>query len=356
MILKKALLRKTLLLAVGMAMGATLASAGTIDYTCAANVDTTQAGTCSYLNSTIAGLYDSTFTNASASVYIQMGTTGLGQSAQALESVLYNTYVSALTGEGGTGVVRADAIASLPDTEPALYGGGSINLTSALSEALGLAAFGVTPSLSLCSTPGSAGCYSGIITVTTPANLSAETGGTQLLYWNQTGGAQPAHAYDFYSVVQHETDEILGTPSCIRTGSATLVDVCNFGSGASAVDLFRYQSPGTRVFESTRPGAYFSYDGGVTNGADGADYNTLANGDYADFTTNCQHVQDATGCLGSDLNITADGGSEINILDAVGYNLATATPTPEPPNMVLFVTGLLGIGLVLPKRRQSRIR
>jgi hypothetical protein len=71
---------------------------------------------------------------------------------------------------------------------------------------------------------------------------------------------------------------------------------------------------------STTPGAYFSYNGGATKGAGGAVYNTLANGnDYADFSSACAFVQDATGCLGLDLNINTDGDAEINILDAVGY-------------------------------------
>jgi len=122
----------------------------------------------------------------------------------------------------------------------------------------------------------------------------------------------------------------------------------------SAVDLFRYQAPGTLVLESTTPGAYFSYDGGATNGADGAIYNTLANGnDYADFTQNCQFVQDADGCLGSTQYITTDGGAEVNILDAVGYNQnEQPPPTPEPGTMSLFATGLGGIAVLL-RRRQN---
>jgi len=149
-----------------------------------------------------------------------------------------------------------------------------------------------------------------------------------LLLWN---GLQPINDYNIYSVVEHETDEILGTASCISTQGAGLTDYCG-GSGPSAVDLFRYQAPGTLVLESTTPGAYFSYNGGATNGADGAIYNTLANSnDYADFTQNCQFVQDADGCLGSTQYITTDGGAEVNILDAVGYNQnEEPSPTPEP--------------------------
>ncbi len=78
-----------------------------------------------------------------------------------------------------------------------------------------------------------------------------------------------------------------------------------------AVDLFRYSSAGKLVLDSslsTKRGAYFSYDGGATNGANGIAgtpkvYNTLANGDdYADFVSSSPDcgtdiaVQDAEGC------------------------------------------------------------
>ncbi len=101
---------------------------------------------------------------------------------------------------------------------------------------------------------------------------------------------------------------------------------------------------------STKRGAYFSYDGGATNGANGIAgtpkvYNTLANGDdYADFVSSSPDcgtdiaVQDAKGCPGEDkgLTILNDGGGEINILNAVGYVLATSTSpglTASPANL-----------------------
>ena len=138
------------------------------------------------------------------------------------------------------------------------------------------------------------------------------------------------------------------------TTGGSLSDGCG-GTNASAVDLFRYQAPGTRVFESSTPGAYFSYNGGVSNGAAGATYNTQANGsDYADFTQTCQFVQGEYGCLGSTQYITTDGGAEVNILDAVGYNLnQQSAPTPEPATLSLFATGLLGIGALM-RRRQTQ--
>lgn len=341
---------------VGMAMGATRASADNLTYTCAPSIDATQPGTCAYLNTTISSLYTGSFSNVNANIYIQQGITGLGSSTPGFYNVLpYGTYLADLTATASSNPVDVAALAALNSLDTPLYGSGNVVITSALGQAIGVPdanLVGTTSGGAPC-TIGTAGCYNGIITITTPANLSSETGGTQVLYWNQTGGAQPSNAYDFYSVVQHETDEILGTSSCIATGGA-LSNPCNiFGSGTpSAVDLFRYSAVGKLILDSslsTTPGAYFSYNGGATAGAGGAVYNTLANGnDYADFASNCLFVQDATGCLGLDLNITTDGNAEINILDAVGYNATNVTP--EPASIALFGTGLLGIGLLMRKR------
>jgi uncharacterized repeat protein (TIGR01451 family) len=307
------------------AMPLNLGPHGTITYTCDPNIDTTQAGTCNYLNTTIANLYATAFTNANANIYIKFGITGLGGSTTGfLNLVSYSTYLSALQSHSSGDLVDVSALASLPNSEPSGFNGGQIEVTSALGTALGLSGMtGTTSGGSSCSI-GSSGCYNGIITVTTPANLATEEPG-QTLYFRQNGGTQGSDAYDFYSVVEHETDEVLGTSSCISTGSPT--HVLQFGCGtnnASAVDLFRYSGPSTRVVVSTTPGAYFSYDGGTTNVAV---YNTLANGnDYADFITNCQHIQDAQGCLGTGFDINNDGDVEIPILDAVGYNASPLVP------------------------------
>ena len=181
--------------------------------------------------------------------------------------------------------------------------------------------------------------------------------GTPLYY---RSGTETAAEYDFYSAIEHETDEVLGTSSCISTTGPSLANNCGAGE-PSAADLFRYSSAGNLVLDSslsTTPGAYFSYNGGVTNGANGNVYNTLDNGDdYGDFVSSCPggplSVQDAEGCPGtSGLDITNDGGAEINMLDAVGYDLNSSTVAPEPRTSVPLSVGLLAIGLGIIRRRK----
>jgi len=340
------------LLPCALVTGATLARASTISYTCDPNIDATSAGLCLALNTTIAADYSTIFSNAKASIYIKFATAigAVGDSATASNLVPYTTYLTALSAHSSGDIVDTDALGSLSSAEPALYIGGFIELASALAQALGLSGSGgATATGAFCSTPGTSGCYDGIISLDIPADLTVE--GKSYYFGN---GTQAANQYDIFSIVEHETDNILGTSSCIGTSEMSLVDQCS-GSNVSAVDLFRYQTPGNRVFESTTPGAYFSYNGGVT--AVGFPYNTLANREgYADFTSNCTYVQDATACLGSPLDISTDGGAEATILDAIGYNpnaVSTVNPPPavaEPGSLVLLGTGMAAIAALLRRR------
>ena len=314
-------------------------------YTCASNVAT---ATCNYLNTTVASYYNDTFTNANADVYVQYGDTDLGESEQYLNFLTYTQYVTAYGNIPSKSPIQVSAQSALSTYDATPYGSDYVEVTSALGTALGFSgATGITTTEAAC-TIGTSGCYNVIVTVTNNADTP--------LYYDNLGGTEPSDAYDFYAVVEHETDESLGTASCIET-TDPLTDPCATDTDEtgtpSAVDLFRYSSAGNLVLDSslsTVPGAYFSYNGGTTDGANGIGgtpkvYNTLANGaDYADYlpsTPNCatnEAIQDAYGCPGADggLTILNDGGSEINILTAVGYQVpstsfcTTANPNPNP--------------------------
>lgn len=363
----------------GLALSTALANAGSISYTCDPTVASIDgSGVCTYLNTTVAGIYNSTFTNANASIYVTTSSTGLGGSIQVTQYVTYSQYYNALNAES----TDATALASLPSTEPSLFSSSSqyVGVTAALTNALDIpgadtgygAIFGVSPgsggtdpSLSAC-VLGSADCYNGVIEVVTPAGLSSETGGTQGLWFRDVAGtasgAQPSNDYDYFSTVEHETDELLGTSSCTDvTSGPAATNECTaggqIGASPSAVDLFRYSVPGTRVFNSLSPTTqYFSPDGGVTD-TDGATYNTTNIGeDFADFHQGCAFIQDAEGCPGQSIDIANDymggPGPEIQILNAVGYDLTpTNTATPEPGTVALLGGGLVAYAFFLRRRR-----
>ena len=336
-------------------------SAGLITYTCDANVS---AGICNTLNTTIAGVYSNAFLNANANVYIQFGPTGLASSLQYSTNVTYKEYVDALTAaENGFNDVAAVNSLGGDVNNPVVRGDG-VALSSALATVLGLTtqagSVGITVGGLSCIL-GSNGCYNGRVTMSDAANT---------FYYRS--GSQSSGTYDFYTAVEHETDEILGSASCIvgsGNNPATITTSVNCtngppATGVGAADLFRYASSGTRSYLTTANNttAYFSINGGVTNIAG---YNNRPNGaDYGDWDSTSIRVQNAFGTpcntstpattaatcqLGTD--ITNDGGSAIRVLDAVGY-----TVVPEPGTVGLFGLGFAGIGLFAYRRRYTRVQ
>jgi len=181
--------------------------------------------TCDYLNTTVAGGYDSTFTNANALIYIQYGATGLASSTTGFYNfVTYNQYATALSAQAAAdgNPVQIAAVAALTQYDKTPYGSDDVSVTSALANARGISAqvqggnTGITgPGGSACADPGTAGCYNGIITMTNAPNT---------WYYDNLGGPEPAADYDFYGAAEHESDEILGTSSCIGTQTGILVD------------------------------------------------------------------------------------------------------------------------------------
>jgi hypothetical protein len=299
-----------------------------VTYTCDANFATYgPAGLCAALNSILPPIYSSTFTNANASIYILFDPdAGLGTSVQYGNSVPYSSYQASLLSES-----TDPADAYVPATEPAIFGSLPVGVTSALARHLGITgATSITAEGETCSTPGVGDCYDAIVHVVTPAALLAGTGDQGLSYRSLSGSTNgTTNNYDFFSVVEHETDEVLGTSSCVNYASPATT---NPPTCVSAEDLFRYTAPGVRIFD-TFANSYFSADGGVTD-LDNNTYNTTQGaGDWGDFSQICVFVQDAEACpsgfspgVNFSLDITNDGpggtpGPEVAMLNAVGYNL-----------------------------------
>jgi len=322
-------------------------TASGVVYTCASNVP---SSTCNYLNTTVAGYYNSIFTNANANIYVQFGATGLGGSLGYINLVPYSKYIAAVTKTSPKSSLQVSALSSINTYAATPYGSGNMEVTVALGTALGFTGLlGITPAEAAC-TPGTAGCYNEIVTV---ADAQHQAAGGFTLYYDDQGGTEASNQYDFYAVVQHETDEVLGTSSCISTQGASLSDECDFSGGTgvpSAVDLMRYSSPGHLALDTAptqTAGQYFSYDGGVDYGIIGRAstptpkvYNTLNNGDdFADYTSSSpdcgtnEAIQDAEGCPGEDagMNVINDGQSELTILNAIGFSIPESIITTPAP-------------------------
>ena len=111
-------------------------------YTCDASVAT---ATCNYLNTTVAGYYNATFTNANANIYIQYGSTGLGASLQAENFATYSQYSTAYGNVTNKSAIQVSAQSALSTYDATPYGSDYVDLTAALATALGFTgASGVT--------------------------------------------------------------------------------------------------------------------------------------------------------------------------------------------------------------------
>ena len=278
------------------------ASSGSgIVYTCDPSVTALSPTACTILNTTIAGLYANAFTNANANIYIQILNSGsLGSSDYSLSNWTYTNFRNALIA-GRAGSTDAAAAASVPATNP--FPSSLVGIPLPLQAALGLAPDSCMPS---------SGCYDGTISIN----------GTLPLYFRN--GSITSGQYDFFSVVEHETDEILGTASCAVA--------CDFTNTVFPPDFFRYHSNGTRSFGPGTNAGCFSSD--ATNACLSLDglhmlqqYNNIAiDGDAGDWVSNCASylVQDASACPGIG-GMDISPSAEILVLDAIGYTLRSAS-------------------------------
>ena len=329
-----------------------------LSYTCDPSIDATQAGTCAALNaSTVAGVYNSIFSlsGVNINIYITYAAADtFGESLTNFTAVPYSQYRTQLS----SSTDNPGSLATLPGTDP-FDPSGNVDISPALASALGITTngantAGVESDGATNCTLGTSGCYNGVIRI-------GQASATGIPWYYPLSPSDPAGTgIDFFSVVEHETDEVLGTVSCLGTTNVAATNVpfnqCTntlSGTDASAADLFRYASSGVRSFLSTANGssAYFSNDGGVT---DIADYNNSPTGeDYGDWLDIYPYlVQDTQASGDVNLDITTDVGvnsshypqPEIAVLNAVGFNLNSSTP--EPATFGLIGVSLLAMALV----------
>jgi hypothetical protein len=339
------------------------AAAGNLTYVC--DQATVSESVCASLGD-IAKQYDGIFDNLNATIYVRFGDTGsnVGENHQFYNTVKYSDYYDALGKSlfGTPDQTAFNSLAAPPLGNPlsSLFG---VSVTSTLDAALSLSgARGActTATNSNCDYGrgcgiGTANCYNDIITL---------TGSADNFYFGDD--SNPEGKYDFFTTVEHETDEAMGTSSCLAGGSLLVSSGCFNGIwGLSAADLYRYSEAGTRGFaiglgNIVLPGAnaYFSIDGGDTSL--GSLYNLPLGPDWGDLSDSCNHVQDAIACpTPGGLTIANDGGVEIAMLDAVGYRLtldgltlsAAYVETPEPSSAAIFAIGLGMLGLLARRRR-----
>src|SRR6266700_2312777 len=98
-----------------------------LNFTCDASIDAAAAGTCAYLNSTIKGLYSSTFTNANADIFIKQTGGGLGQSTQVGSQTLsFSAYRNLLNSNPSKNALQISAVAALDAMAVPIYGSGNV--------------------------------------------------------------------------------------------------------------------------------------------------------------------------------------------------------------------------------------
>jgi hypothetical protein len=292
------------------------AGSGGLVYTCDASISAL-GSVCNTLNTTIAAIYSGVFRDVNAAIYVKLGNSALGNSSFVLNTVTYTAFKNALANDQSSASDQT-AILHLPASNP--LNKGLLGLTNPNVRAL--PALAITPNSGFLAdgntfcTLGSAGCYDGVITISSSVASVGD-------FYFRTGPPIAANQFDFYTVIEHETDEILGTFSCA-------FPACSLGgsAGIAAADLFRYQSNGARSFAAGNNNACTSSNSG--NACFSLDsiqmleqYNNLNDGtDAGDWADSCSLilVQNAALCAGVS-GVDISPAAEIKVLDVIGYSL-----------------------------------
>ena len=229
---------------------------------------------------------------------------GLGENSTFYITVPYSSYLSALRSHA-TSANDTLALSKIPNTSTdPVTGGNQINVQLPLAILLGLYSYNGSES-----------------TIILNASIM-----------NFTRPPANPNKYDMQQVVEHEMDEVLGTPSSVGDGPYI-----------SPMDLFRYTTNLVRTFTTSGDNSYFSIDGtnllarfNMTGG--GSDY-----GDWWSKTANWAspgmmphvQVQDAFTPPNTQVDL---GPNELTALDVIGWTLVVATPT-TPPVLKIVRTG-----------------
>jgi hypothetical protein len=250
-------------------------------------------------------IFESTYTdNVTVQItYVNDPSVDLGENETYYTSVTYSSFLKALKKKAAD-TFDTNALSKLPSgTVDPVIGGTMVAITTPLCRCLGLG-----------NVSGPGGLDSTISINTTIVNFTRP-------------GTNPDN-YDMEEVLEHETDEVLGTSSALP----------NTAGPINAMDLFRYDTNLNRTFTTSGDNAYFSVDG--TNLW--ARYNQDSDGDYGDFWSLTGYwappgkiagpqVQDAFGTSGQYEDI---GVNEKSMLDVVGWTLV---PPVIPTNPVISI-------------------
>jgi hypothetical protein len=181
-------------------------------------------------------------------------------------------------------------VASLPGSDPTR--GGSFVLSTADAKALGL---------------GTSASVDGYVGFSSSANYTFDPSNRAV-----------SGAYDFIGVAEHEISEVMGRIALLGTPLGGL------SRTYTALDLFRYSSPGARQLVAGNA-AYFSLDGGNTSLNN---FNTLSSGDAGDW---------ASGGGNDSYNAFVSSGvaepvtaNDLRLMDAIGWDRGTVRIDTPP--------------------------